>query len=35
LGFLLEQRSTLIPIEIVRINEKRRLVEVAADKDAI
>ena len=35
MGFLLEQRSTLIPMEIVRINDKRRLVEVAADKDAI
>jgi hypothetical protein len=35
MGFLLEQRSTLIPMEIVRINERRKLVEVAADKDAI
>ena len=35
MGILLEQKFTLIPMEIVRINERRKLVEVAADKDAI
>jgi hypothetical protein len=35
MGFLLEQKSTLIPMGIVRINDRRKLVEVAADKDTI
>jgi uncharacterized protein (TIGR02271 family) len=34
MGFL-GARSTLIPVEIVRVNDKRRLVEVAADKEAV
>jgi hypothetical protein len=34
MGFL-GTRSTLIPMEIVRVNDKRELVEVAADKDTI
>jgi hypothetical protein len=34
MGFL-GTRSTLIPIEIVRVNDLRELVEVAADKDTI
>ena len=33
-GFL-EMKSTLIPMEIVRVNDKRQLIEVAADKDTI
>src|SRR5918998_1672682 len=32
---LLGTRSTLIPIDIVRVNDKRRLVEVAAEKEAV
>lgn len=32
---LLGAKSTLIPIEVVRVNDRRQLVEVAADKDAI
>ncbi len=32
---LLGTRSTLIPIEIVRVNDKRKLVEIEADKDTI
>jgi PRC-barrel domain len=35
MGFLLDQKSVLIPMEIVRINDRRKLVEVAANKDAI
>jgi uncharacterized protein YjbJ (UPF0337 family) len=35
MGFLLEQKSVLIPMGIVRVNDKRKLVEVAADKDTI
>jgi hypothetical protein len=35
MGFLLEQKTTLIPMGIVRINDRRKLVEVAADKDVI
>lgn len=35
MGSLLEQKSALIPMEIVRVNERRKLVEVAADKDVI
>ncbi len=35
MGFLLDQKSVLIPMEVVRINDRRKLVEVAADKDAI
>jgi hypothetical protein len=35
MGFLLDQKSVLIPMEIIRINDRRKLVEVAADKDAI
>jgi Conserved TM helix/PRC-barrel domain len=34
MGFL-GTRSTLIPIEIVRVNDRRELVEVASDKDKI
>ena len=34
MGFL-GTKSTLIPIEIVRVNDKRELVEVAADKDVV
>ena len=32
---LLGTKTTLIPIELVRVNEKRQLVEVEADKDTI
>ena len=35
MGFLLEQKTVLIPMGIVRANDKRKLVEVAADKDTI
>src|SRR3712207_7458753 len=28
-------KSTLIPMELVRVNDKRKLIEVAADKDTI
>ncbi len=34
MGFL-GTRSTLIPIELVRFNDRRQLVEVAAEKDAV
>ena len=34
MGFL-GTTSTLIPIELVRINDKRKLLEVAADKDTV
>jgi hypothetical protein len=34
-NFLLEQRTVLIPMGIVRVNNRRKLVEVAADKDTI
>jgi stress response protein YsnF len=34
MGFL-GTRSTLIPMDIARVNDKRRLVEVEADKDTI
>ncbi|MDQ3964948.1 MAG: PRC-barrel domain-containing protein [Actinomycetota bacterium] len=34
MGFL-GTRSTLIPMDIVRVNDRRRLVEVEADKDKI
>ncbi len=34
MGFL-GTKSTLIPIELVRINEKRKLVEVVADKETV
>lgn len=34
MGFL-GSRSTLIPMDIVRVNDKRRLVEVEADKEAV
>ena len=34
MGFL-GTRSTLIPFEIVRVNDKRQLVQVGADKDTI
>jgi uncharacterized protein (TIGR02271 family) len=34
MGFL-GTRTTLIPIELARFNDKRRLVEIAADKDTI
>ncbi len=34
MGFL-GTKSTLIPIELVRINDKRQLVEIAADKDTV
>lgn len=33
-GFL-GMKSTLIPIELVRINDRRKLLEIAADEDAI
>ena len=33
-GFL-GMKSTLIPIELVRVNDRRKLVEVAADEEAI
>ncbi|MBV9452914.1 MAG: PRC-barrel domain-containing protein, partial [Rubrobacter sp.] len=32
---LLGMRSTLIPWELVRVNDKRRLVEVATDKATV
>lgn len=32
---LLGTKSTLIPVEIVRVNDRRQLIEVAADKDAV
>ena len=32
---ILGTRSTMIPMDIVRVNDKRRLVEVEADKDTI
>ena len=35
MGFLLEQKTTLIPMGIVRVNDNRKLVEIAADKDTI
>jgi hypothetical protein len=35
IGFLLEQKTVLIPMGIVRVNDRRKLVEVAADKDTI
>jgi PRC-barrel domain len=35
MGYLLEQKTTLIPMGIVRINDRRKLIEVAADKDTI
>ena len=34
MGFL-GTTSTLIPIELVRVNDKRKLLEVAADKDTV
>jgi uncharacterized protein (TIGR02271 family) len=34
MGFL-GTRSTLIPIDLMRVNDKRRLVEVAADKETV
>ena len=34
MGFL-GTRTTLIPLDIVRVNDKRRLVEVEADKDTV
>ena len=34
MGFL-GTMSTLIPVDIVRVNDKRRLVEVAADKETV
>jgi hypothetical protein len=33
-GFL-GSKSTLIPMEIVRVNDRRKLIEVAADRDAV
>ena len=33
-GFL-GMKSTLIPMELVRVNDRRKLIEVAADKDTI
>jgi hypothetical protein len=35
MGFLLEQKTALIPMGIVRVNDRRKLIEVAADKDTI
>ncbi len=32
---LFDTKSTLIPFEIVRVNDRRKLIEIAADKDAI
>ena len=32
---LLGMKSTLVPVEIARVNDRRKLVEIAADKDAI
>ncbi len=32
---LLGTRATLIPVDIVRVNDRRRLVEVAADKETV
>src|ERR671916_2600358 len=32
---LLGMRSTLIPMDMVRVNDQRQLVEVAADKDYV
>ncbi len=34
MGFL-GTRSTLIPVDIVRVNDQRRIVEVAADKETV
>jgi uncharacterized protein (TIGR02271 family) len=34
MGFL-GSKTTLIPVDIVRVNDKRRLVEVAADKETV
>src|SRR5215208_5566955 len=34
MGFL-GTRSTLIPVDVVRVNDRRRLVEVAADKETV
>ncbi len=34
MGFL-GTRSTLVPFDIIRVNDKRQLVQVAADKDTI
>ena len=34
MGFL-GTRTTLIPVDIVRVNDRRRLVEVAADKETV
>src|SRR3712207_2976958 len=34
MGFL-GTRSTLIPLDMVRVNDERRLVQVAADKDKV
>ena len=31
----LRMKSSLIPMEIARVNDRRKLIEVAADKDAI
>ena len=33
-GFL-GMKSTLIPMELARVNDRRKLIEVAADKDTI
>lgn len=35
MGSLLEQKTVLIPMGIVRVNDRRKLVEVAADKGTI
>ncbi|MDQ3363193.1 MAG: PRC-barrel domain-containing protein, partial [Actinomycetota bacterium] len=32
---LLGMKSTLIPIDLIRVNDRRKLVEVAADGEAI
>ncbi len=32
---LLGMKSTLVPIDIARVNDRRKLIEIAADKDAI
>ena len=35
MGGLLSSRSTLVPMELVRVNDRRQLVEIAADEETI
>ena len=35
MGGLLGSKSTLIPVELVRVNDRRQLVEIAADEETI